>query len=449
MRTSKLTLAITLAAVSLTLVSGVATAGARRQNNAGTRVATCRVSLNVAPHLITAGEAVLAFGRLACGGGGGAESAQTVTLYESSVSSPSPSVAGTATTDMHGFYEINVSAVTSNSQFYVIADAAQSGTRNVRVAAQVTLAGPPEGVVPTTLKTGRHNRVTFTGTVSPADAGAAVVLQRQNALTGNGWFPIQRGTFVGPTGSFTIVHTFVVPGPANIRVLVRSNHRNIPSVSNILDYEISQAQNPQLTIHSSADPISYGQTTTISGAVAGAPNTPVELFARSATQLTFAPVKEVKTDGSGNYTFPPQMPLVNTFYRVEGAGKSSAVLFEGVKFVLTAAASATTIPAGQSVTFSGTVTPAESGHVVYLERENVGGTGFHVIQVGILTGSTYSITHTFFGVGTDNVRIKIPGGPVNASTASQLFAIQVAPPTASALTPEAPGNSTQPPEGKI
>ena len=39
-------------------------------------------------------------------------------------------------------------------------------------------------------------------------------------------------------------HTFVVPGDANIRVLVRSQRRNAPSPSNVLTYEISQAQNP-------------------------------------------------------------------------------------------------------------------------------------------------------------------------------------------------------------
>ncbi len=46
--------------------------------------------------------------------------------------------------------------------------------RGVRVAAQVTLAGPPEG---SQLYTGRANRVTFTGTVTPADTGARAASQ--------------------------------------------------------------------------------------------------------------------------------------------------------------------------------------------------------------------------------------------------------------------------------
>jgi hypothetical protein len=243
-----------------------------------------------------------------------------------------------------------------------------------------------------------------------------------------------------------------VPGDANIRVLVRSNRRNIPSASNVLTYEISQAQNKQLTINSSADPIAYGQSATISGTAAGAPNTPVTLEAHTAQQGGFAPVAQVNTDAGGNYTFPAQSPLDSTFYQVQGAGKSSAVLYQGVKDVLTAQVSATTIQAGQTLTFTGTVAPDHTGHVIYLERQNAAGTGFHVAEVAtIAAGSTYSIAHTVYNVGPSVVfRVKVPGDPQNGGTASQPFTIQVTrPSSASALTPEAPGNSTQPPEGQV
>ncbi len=451
MRSIKLAAAVTTAVTSLALSGAAASAAGRHAGEGGRRSGSCRVTLNVAPRLITTGESVLAFGHLSCG-----EPGQTVTLYESSVSSPGYSVAGTTTTDARGSYQVSVSDLTTNSTFYVTAGTAQSGRRAVKVAAQVTLSGPPEGVVPTTLRTGRHNRVTFTGTVSPADAGAVVVLQRQNAAKGNEWHLIQlggvgKGGIVNKEGDFSITHTFVVPGPANIRVVVRSGKRNVASPSNILSYEISQAQNPQLTIESSADPISYGQSTTISGVVAGAPNTAVQLLARTTQHGVFTQVGQVKTDSSGDYTFPPQTPLTDTFYQVQGAGKRSAVLFEGVKYVLTAGVSDTTVQSGQSLTFSGTVTPGETGHVIYLERENLAGTGFHAIEVGTVTASsTYSIVHTFFAVGTTVVRIKIPGDPLNATTDSQPFSIQVtAAPSPDALTPETPGNSTQPPEGQV
>jgi hypothetical protein len=463
MRSTKMGAAIVAATASLMLASGAASAAGRHAIREGRHAAGgCRVTLNVAPRLVTDGEPALAFGRLSCRGAN-EEASQTVTLYGASAGSlgpPAYTVLGTTTTDAHGLYQLSTGDLSTNSLFYVVADGAQSGRRAVKVAAQVELKGPPEGVVPDTLRTGRRNSVEFTGTVSPADVGALVILQRQNAIKGNEWHRIGRGVEVNGEGHFSIVHTFVVAGDANIRVVVRNGFRNhglhnVVSPSNILSYEIVQAQNPQLTIASSANPISYGQSTTISGVLAGGANTEVRLLARAATQVGYTPVGEVKTDGSGDYAFAPQMPLVNTYYRVEGAGRSSAVLFEGVKFVLTAGASATTVAAGQPLTFSGTVTPEEVGHAIYLERLNATGTNYHVIEVATVTAGTtpgtsvYSIVHTFYNEGTSVVRIKIPGGPQNATTNSAPFTISVTPPVPSVLTPEAPGNSTLPPEGQI
>jgi hypothetical protein len=457
MRSIKVTVAIIAAAVSLTGGSAAALAAGRHVRRLEGSAGGCRVVLDVAPRVITAGETPLAYGRLECrihsnpdDAAGQTVAGQTVTLYESSVSSPGFSVAGTTTTDTNGFYELSPAALETNSIFYAVADGAQSGRRGVRVAAEVKLEGPPEGVVPTDLRTGRHNKVTFTGSVSPEDAGATVVLQRQNAIRGTDWHRINPIATVDSEGKFTIGHTFVVAGPANIRVVVRSGRRNIASPSNILTYEIVQAQNPALEIESSANPISYGQSTTISGLAKEAPNTTVELLARSAKQFGFTKLDEVKTDATGHYTFPAQAPAVNTFYRVEGAGKSSAVLFEGVKYVLTPATPPTTVQSGEKVTFSGTVSPVEEHHQIYLERANAAGTGYHVVQTGEVTaGGAYSIEHTFYTVGTNNLRIKIPGGPLNASTDSEVFELEVTAAPPASLTPEAPGNSTLPPDGQI
>jgi hypothetical protein len=402
----------------------------------------CVVNINVAPRHITAGDAVVVFGRLRCHGRAKA-AGQTVKLLQHTIGTPGFGVVQTTTTDVRGFYELTVAGVETNSVFYVRSHRAASGRKRVKVEAQVTLTGPPEG---TQLLTGPANKVTFTGTVNPADAGARVVLQRQNAATGNEWHRIDVGT-VEPSGAYSIVHTFVVPGDANIRVLVRSQRRNTPSLSDVLTYEISQAQNQALTINASADPISYGQTVTISGVLAGGANQPVTLLAHTDRQ-SFAPVAQVTTDGSGNYSFPAQGPVNSTFYQVKGAGKISAVLYEGVKDVLTAQVSATTIQAGQTLTFSGTVAPDHTGHVIYLERQNASGTGFHVVEIATVgSGSAYSIAHTVYDAGTKVFRVKIPGGPENEGAASPPFTIQVTPAPATALTPEGPGNSSQPSEG--
>ena len=422
----------------------------------------CSINIRVAPRQIVASEQVEVKGRLVCNrhalAGG-----QIVTLYEHVAGTAGYVPAKSTTTNMNGFYELSSAALTANTSFYVRSHGAQSGHKKARVAAQVTLIGPPEG---TQILTGAPNQQTFSGTVTPTDVGARVILQRENAVTGNEWHRIGIGQVVAG-GTYSITHTFRVPGDASIRVLVRSDGLNIPSASTPLEYEISQAQNPSLTISSSADPISYGQSVTISGVVAGAPAShPVTLWARTVHQHGFAPVDEATTDASGNYSFAAQSPVNSTLYRVGTSAPGcstapplvkackarqlkSAVLYEGVKDILTAQVSASTVQAGQALTFSGIVAPDHTGHVIYLERQNAAGTGFHVVQVGyVLPGSAYSIVHQVYVPGTKVFRVEIPGGPDNGRAISQLFTIQVTPAPASALTPEAPNNSSQPSEGQ-
>ncbi|HST56641.1 MAG TPA: hypothetical protein VLJ42_12215, partial [Solirubrobacteraceae bacterium] len=126
----------------------------------------------------------------------------------------------------------------------------------------------------------------------------------------------------------------------------------------------------------------------------------------------------------------------------------SAVLYEAVKDVLTAQVSATSVTAGAQLTFSGTVAPSHPGHVIYLQRQNASGQGFHVVEVGFVHGdSSYSIVHRVYDTGTKVFRVFIPGGPENAGAASQPFTITVTPAPLSTLTPEPQSNSTLPPVG--
>jgi hypothetical protein len=457
MRLEKLGPAV-LAATSLLALAPAAASAHKHPSPRG----RCAINIRVAERQITASEQVEVKGLLKCIPPATAGS-QAVTLYEH--------VAGTAgyvpvqstTTDVNGFYKFTPPALNANTSFYVRSHGAQSGREKARVSLQVTLTGPPEG---TQIETGAPNKQTFSGTVTPADVGARVILQRQNAVTGDEWHRIGIGS-VQAGGNYTITHTFRVPGDASIRVLVRSDRINSPSASTPLEYEISQAQNPSLTIASSADPITYGQSATISGVLAGAttPQT-VTLEARTVHQLGFAPIAEVSTGAGGAYSFPAQSPVNSTLYRVITTDSSclsaprhvgnckapllkSAVLYEGVKDVLTAEVSASTVQAGEALTFKGTVAPDQTGHIIYLERQNAKGTAFHVVQVGhVLPGSVYSIVHQVYVPGTKVYRIDIPGGPDNGRAVSQLFTIQVNPAPPSALTPEAPGNSSQPGEGQ-
>jgi len=455
MRSPKLVLLVPTIVSLAVLVPSSASARKHPSHNG-----RCAVNINVAPRQTVAGDPVVIFGRLRCANPA-IEASQEVKLFHHVFGAPGFSYVQSTKTDANGFYEISRAdgVVDTNRSWYVRSHGARSGVKRIKVAAQVTLSGPAEGP----LLTGFANRVTFTGTVSPADVGARVVLQRQNATTGNQWRRIDAGV-VAPSGSFTIAHTFVMPGDANIRVLVRSQGRNIPSTSNVLAYVISQAQNPALTIQASADPISFGETVTIGGKLAGGANQPVTLLARTARQHGFARVAQVSANAAGEYRFPPQSPVNSTFYRVQASDPScyapgpavrackalsSAVLYEGVKDVLTAQVSSTTVQAGQSITFSGTVAPDHTGHVIYLQRQDASGTDFHVVQVGVLgAGSTYSIVHRVYDPGTKVFRVYIPGGPENQGAVSLPFTIQVTPALASTLTVELSENSTLPSEGQ-
>ena len=409
----------------------------------------CRVSIQT-PARITAGEPATIFGRLACRGRASAAD-RVVRLFRHVPGTPGFTLIQSTTTDTQGFYQLALAGgvVETSGVWHVRSHGAESANRVIRVAAQVTLTGPPEG---TQILTGAAGKVTFTGTVTPADVGARVILQRQNALTGNEWRRIDSGVVEagsgGSTGVYSITHTFLVPGDANLRVLVHSPGRDLRGESNVLSYEISQTQNPELTIASSADPILYGQSATISGTLEGGADQPVTLLARTVHQRGFAPVAQATTNGSGAYTFPAQTPVNSTFYKVQGDGKSSAVLYEGVRYVLSAQVSPTSVLQGQTLTFTGSVAPSRPGHVIYLERQNASGQGFHVVQLGLLSQeSTFSIEYQVYATGTDVFRVYIPGGPDNGGAASQLFTITVGAAPAATLTPERPGNSSSPSEG--
>ena len=447
MRSFKLTSAIAAAAALLALgTAGAASAHVPRHLRSTPNAGTCRISLNVAPRLVTSGETTLAYGQVTCRPAN--EAAQTVTLYQRTAGSPGFAIAATGTTGAHGVYEIPTGPQTINSVFYAAVGSANSHIRPLKVASQVTLL-PPEGKTVTDgIKTGRRNAVTFTGEVSPEDRGATVVLQRQNAVRGNEWHRIGLPSVVNSLGKFAITHVFVVPGESNLRVLVRHDARFISSPSNVLSYQISQAQNPSLTIFSATNPLAFGGSTVISGTVAGAPATTVTLLGHPAGR-PWSTITTTTTDTEGKYSFPAQSPQTSMLYRVTGAGRKSAVLYQGVKYVLTASVVSATVPSGSPVTFNGTVTPARS-HTIYIERENLSGSGFHAIETGTVNADgTFSISHDLYAPGTEVLRVKIPGDPENGGTASAPVTVTVTPLPGQKIAPEPPANTSPPAEGTV
>lgn len=436
----------------------------RLRNRAGKQPAVeggvggqCHISLHAEPQLITVGETTSVFGALRCPRSAGV-GGQQITLYERSAPAGSFSVAGTATTEANGSYQLTPPMFDTDTVFYVSAGSARSVDRKVRVAVEVTPvsqpadgaqlftgAGPVKGAPHSRLA----NQVTFTGTVNPGDAGALVALQRENSSSSEEWHRIGLGR-VNAKGEYSIKHIFVAPGDANIRIVVHPLlDMNAGGATTPVSYEISQAQNPRLTIVSPSNPISYGGSVTITGVLAGGANQQVTLLAHTRGG-SFAPVAKATTSGSGAYTFT-ESPQHSTFYKVTSAVRSSAVLFEGVKYALgPVTQSASSVQVGQAFTVSGTVTPAVAGHIVYLERQNASKvSGYHAIEVATVTAAgTYSITRPFFGATAGAVlRVEIPGDPANQGVASAPFTLAVTPASASSLMPAAPGRL--PSEGQI
>jgi hypothetical protein len=460
MRSIKLVPALAaIAAAAFTLAPASASAARRhaRVKHDGTPSSGCRIDVNVAPRFIETGEKTLVYGTLTCPAGTSVEN-QTVTVFGRSVASPVPAALGTATTDKTGAYQFPTQPLTANTQFYATAGSAQSGRKGVKVSPKISLVAPPDGSQlftgggplfrAHTRRLGLSNKVVFSGTVSPEDENAIVALQRENSAGGEEWHRIDTGT-VGKEGKYSIAHTFAVPGDANIRVIVHAGKRNAPAASESFSYEISQAENPALTIENSADPISFGQSVTIGGKIA-APSAPVTLLERNRLQRGFTAIATITAGSDGSYAFPAQAPQQSTFYKVTGAGKTSSRLFEGVRYGLTASAPPSSVQAGQPIVLSGTVTPGHVGHPVYLQVQNGTGVGFHTVEVGKVTSAgTYALEHTLYATGTRQLRVKVPGDPENQGVASPLFAVEVTQAPSSALTPEPPSNSSQPAEGQL
>jgi len=449
MRSIRLAPAIAAAATMLALAP--AAASAAKPNVLGEKpVHGCRVVTYAEPRTVTAGEQVQAFGQVLCSSTA-ATSGVPVTIFARSQGQTQFHVFTTVTSGPGGTFALTPQTITSDVWFYAVALGHRSGTKAVRLAPQVTLVGPAEG---TQIKTGKANAVTFTGTVSPvppSDTGAEVILQRESSTSFEEWIPIQITT-VKAGNAYTIKHTFVVPGDANLRVVVRPHGKyTVRGISNTLSYGISQPQNPALTINSSADPVPFGQPVTIEGNVAGAAQgTTVTLMSHPrGLQTALSTVATAKTlDTTGTYKFTIPAASTNTVYKAVSGAVSSAQLFEGVKYILNAGVSATTVQSFNTLTFSGTVTPARAGKIVYLERENLFGGGFHVAGVGQVNNEgKFTILHFAVGAGKQVYRIKVPGDPENQTVGTGPITIQVTPaPPGFHLT--APIPSTLPIEGK-
>jgi hypothetical protein len=453
-----------LAAATTLLALAAAGASGRPAGQVGPHhtaaVGGCRFTVE-APDVITFGESVTVFGHLSCPTAGDAASKEVKILQRPLPPLQAASLAGAASTDASGAFKFEASP-SVDTTYLAVAPNARSAHVTVKVSPAVSLEGPKA----TELFTGRGPilgatrpaagrlayKVTFTGTVKPAHVGEVVALQRSSATTNEEWRRIALGvvsSVTGNEGRYTIKHTFAVPGDANIRVVAHPGPGNSPGASTSLSYVISQAQNPNLTIEAAAgaDPINAGQSVTIGGVAKGAAGQQVTLWSHTKN-IKFAPIASTNAGAGGAYKFV-QAPLRNTFYRVSDAATKSAVLFEGVKFVLTpASAPGTTALQDSALSFTGKVTPVRAGHVIYLERQNASGVGYHVVEVSTVSAvGTYSVSRAFLDTGVAKLRVKIPGDPENQGASTPLVSVSITPAPAGSLVPLVPPR--EPSEGQL
>ena len=101
-----------------------------------------------------------------------------------------------------------------------------------------------------TTSTDTAHPIVFTGTVTPNHAGGSVFLQEQRGSSDD-WQTLKSGR-LDANSNYSIAYRWRRPGERDVRVVFRSDDRNLRGVSDPVTVDIQQAQVPGFTISSSA-----------------------------------------------------------------------------------------------------------------------------------------------------------------------------------------------------
>jgi len=390
------------------------------------RGGSCSITMQASSPVVTAGETDTLLGQLTCPNAvSAANESLAVYQHERGGGESSLSEVATVTTGEDGSFQLTTGPLTGKSVFIARSLLAHGGRTVVRVAPKITIEGPAASGADLASRGDRasgRSRFTFTGTVSPALAGMRVSLQGEYLTAGERWHTIAFAQ-LDDEGHYSITHGFRTAGELSIRALVPPRGE-IATTTEPLTYDITQAQNPQLTIQSSADPIASGASATITGVAAGKASQTVALLA-SAHGQAFTPVAKDTTEAGGAYSFTVT-PAQNTTYKVISAGARSTELFEGVRYALSVEPPPSAAQTGVPVSFTGTVVPAEAGQTVYLERRDGSGLGFHIVGTTAVEGAhAFTIAHAFDLAGSDVMRVSVPASPQTLGSTSPEFTIAV------------------------
>lgn len=416
---------------------------ASRADKRAARPANCRVTLGSSAAEITAGEAVTLSGKVSCpdesaaaaqSGAQTEASAQHVTLAQASIGIGGRSFAAPqpVAVKADGSFELPPQTLTQNTVFKV--HVGRHGAHvAVKVAPLVTLSVSPLPTASSTRADGaarlsRHSRASFSGTVTPAGGSGRVALQVQYPADGEAWRTVAFSA-INPDGSYSLARSFRIGGEASVRVIAHLRGTNAPGISEAVSYAIPQAQNPELTLSPSADPILYGQSVTLTGTAAGTPGQTVTLLGRTDAGA-FSTLASSTTDASGNYSFETS-PLSDTTYVVSDAATRSTPLFVGVRYGVSLDSPPSTVAAGSPLTVTGTIAPGHAGQQVYLERANALDSGYHLVtSAAVNADSSFTLTHAFAdSAGTAvKLRVRVSRDPQLQRGLSEPFTVQVTAP---------------------
>ena len=392
-----------MALVAVTFMAMPSKANAAPRHNHGLTIAAT-------PDPISAGDGVLIYGQLT----GPNNADKRVWLFHRINPAQRFTPVSVTRTNSSGFYDfVRADGVVNSNRNWFVLGPRNTHSRTIHewVASVVTLGSSTASA--TTAQT-----VNFTGTVSPTHDNQTVLLQEQesSAPSGNGWKTIAASR-TSSSSAFAIAHRFRMAGTYTLRALFPADARNIAGVSPSISLAVQQEQNPSFTINASAQAITNGQTETISGTLYAdgstttvQPNVTVTLYGRQGTDQ-FKALQSKQTDSSGDYSFTT-VPSYNTvYYATAGAKEKTAKLYVGVQDVVNAQLGATTVTVGGTVKVTGNVTPDHTGHVLYLQQQNVAGQWVDVGTSYLSTGSTFAFNYTPGMAGTVNLRVQITGGP--------------------------------------
>lgn len=415
-------LACALAMLGSLVAAGLASAASPSTN---------QLTIAAAPNPVSSGDAVVIYGQLS----GPNNSSQAISLYHHVIGSgQSYTYVTKTTTDSFGRYEfIRPEGLVYTNRNWYVQD--PNGDRSRIVHEHVTAL---VSIGASTASTTTNRPVLFFGHVTPNHAFEQVSLQQQRGPSDD-WRTL-RSTTLDPGSNYFFAYRWRRPGVHDVRVLFSGDARNARGASDTVTVNIEQAQVPGFTINSSSPIAPSGGSVTISGVLTrpGSADSTVVLWGRNPDHH-FAQLASEVTGPGGTYSFTQSGLTTNTIYYVattptaHSKSRRTALLYQGVRDVVTMTANSSSASTGQVLTFAGTVAPDKTGHLIFLEKLGKDG-DFHVVEAAIVqSGSKFQFTWTLGAPGTYTFRARIFSDEDNIGAAS-------APPLTVTATPASPGS---------